>query len=429
MSPYSGEPLPTVSIAGKALTLLLQALVIAGSLLISTLVAVVTVAGSLLIVLEMLVVFLLCSPWLLPQRVTGARRSKLGPWIVAGALSLFVGGGIAIDFWRFMVTPVKIEATEQQIASLEGYEVRQGMHLGDILSDLRRQGLELRHPLFVPFADLGGYDGRIRTGEYAIDPSTWSPYRLLHDLTSSGGKQYAVTLVEGRTIKQALNAVWSQRRFDRTLGLVDYADLARRLDLPAGVESPEGWLLPETYHFPRGTSDMQVLRRAVAEMKSFLDREWQGRVPHPKVKTRYQALILASMVERETGLASERGRVAAVLLRRLEKGIKLQIDSTLIYGLGDEFDGNLRRVHLRRDGPFNTYTRHGMPPTPIALPSREAIRAVFHPADSEALYFVARGDGSHHFSKTLAEHNRAVDRYQKKRRKRAGRAGSPGIRD
>ena len=399
------------------MTILLQALVIAGSLLISTLVAVVTVAGSLLIVLEVLVVFLLCSPWLLPQAVTGARSSNLGPWILAGAFSLFIGGGIAIDFWRFMVTPIKREATEREIASLEGYEVRQGMHLGDILSDLRRQGLKLRHPLFVPFADLWGYDGRIRTGEYAINPRIWSPYRLLYDLTSSGGKQYAVTLIEGKTFKQALNAIWGQRSFDRTLGPINDVELARQLDLPAGVESPEGWLLPETYHFPRGTSDMQVLRRAVAEMKRFLDREWQGRVPHPKVKTGYQALILASMVERETSLASERSRVAAVLLRRLEKRIKLQIDSTLIYGLGDEFDGNLRRVHLRRDGPYNTYTRYGLPPTPIALPSRASIRAVFHPVDSDALYFVSRGNGSHHFSRTLAEHNRAVDRYQKRRRK------------
>ena len=414
MSPYSGEPLPAANFAGKALIILLQALVIAGSLLISVLVAVVTVAGSLLIVLEVLVVFLLCSPWLLPQSVTGGRRrSKLGPWLVAGALSLFIGGGIAIDFWRFMVTPIKLEATERERASLEGYEVRQGMHLGDILGDLRRRGLELKNPLFVPFADLFGYDGRIRTGEYGIDPQTWSPYRLLYDLTSSGGKQYAVTLIEGKTFKQALNAIWGQRGFDRTLGLLDYAELARLLDLPAGVESPEGWLLPETYHFPRGTSEMQVLRRAVVEMKSFLEREWQGRVPHPQVKSKYQALILASMVERETGLASERGQVAAVLLRRMEKRIKLQIDSTLIYGLGNKFDGNLRRVHLRSDGPYNTYTRRGLPPTPIALPSREAIHAVFHPADSDALYFVARGDGSHYFSKTLAEHNRAVDRYQK----------------
>ena len=417
MSPYSGDPLPAANLAGKVLTLLLQALVVAGSLLISTLVAVVTVAGSLLIALEVLVVFLLCSPWLLPQVVTGTRRSTLGSWIIAGALSLFIGGGIAIDFWRFMVTPIKPEATERELASLEGYEVRQGMHLGDILADLHRRGLELQHPLFVPFADLLGYDGRIRIGEYAINPQIWSPYRLLRDLTSSGGKQYAVALIEGKTFKQALNAIWGQRSFVRTLGLIDYAELARQLDLPAGVESPEGWLLPETYHFPRGTSDMQVLRRAVAEMKRFLDREWQRRVPHPEVKSKYQALILASMVEREAGLASERGQIAAVLLRRLEKRIKLQIDSTLIYGLGDEFDGDLRRVHLRRDGPYNTYTRYGPPPTPIALPSREAIRALFHPADSEALYFVARGDGSHHFSKTLAEHNRAVDRYQRRRRK------------
>ena len=316
-----------------------------------------------------------------------------------------------------MVTPMNLEATAQEVAFLEDYEVRQGMHLGDILTDLRRHGLKLKHPLFIPFANLGGYDGRIRTGEYAVNPQAWSPYRLLHDLTSSGGKQYAVTLIEGKTFKQVLYGIWGQPSFERTLGLIDYAELARQLDLPEGVESPEGWLLPETYHFPRGTSDMQVLRRAVAEMKNFLDREWQERVPHPKVKTRYQALILASMVERETGLASERGQVAAVLLRRLEKGIKLQIDSTLIYGLGDEFDGDLRRVHLRRDGPYNTYTRHDMPPTPIALPSRRSIRAVFHPADSEALYFVARGDGSHYFSKTLAEHNRAVDRYQKRRGK------------
>jgi UPF0755 protein len=183
-----------------------------------------------------------------------------------------------------------------------------------------------------------------------------------------------------------------------------------RLGAP-GVH-PEGRFLPETYFFPRGTSDLEVLRRAHRAMGRLLAQAWAERVPGLPLETPDEALVLASIVEKETGMAAERPQVAGVLLRRLERGMPLQADPTVIYGLGAGFDGDLRREDLRRDSPYNTYLRGGLPPTPIALPGRDAIRATLNPDRGSALYFVARGDGTHHFSATFEEHRRAVARYQ-----------------
>ena len=195
-----------------------------------------------------------------------------------------------------------------------------------------------------------------------------------------------------------------------TLDGVDDAELMQRLERPG--QHPEGWFLPDTYHFPRGTRDIVVLRRALQAMERHLEQNWERRRPDLPLDSPYEALILASIVEKETGIPEERARIAGVFVRRLERGMRLQTDPTVIYGMGDAFDGNIRRRDLRTDTPYNTYTRGGLPPTPIALPSAEAVTAVMHPAAGEALYFVSRGDGSHVFSATLQEHNRAVRRYQ-----------------
>jgi len=179
--------------------------------------------------------------------------------------------------------------------------------------------------------------------------------------------------------------------------------------------NPEGRFLPETYYFPRGTTDVDFLRRAYADMQAFLQQVWAQRDDGLPLKSPYEALTLASIVEKETGVAAERPQIAGVFVRRLKKGMKLQTDPTVIYGMGDRYDGDIRFRDLRTDTAYNTYTRFGLPPTPIAMPGKDAILAVLHPADGKALYFVSRGDGSHHFSSTLEEHNRAVDRYQRKR--------------
>ena len=198
--------------------------------------------------------------------------------------------------------------------------------------------------------------------------------------------------------------------FDIELADASTAELMQRI----GIEddNPEGWLFPDTYLFDRGTSDVEILSRAHRRMREVLDEEWAKREQGLPLETPYQALTLASIVEKETGLASERPQIAGVFVRRLQKGMKLQTDPTVIYGMGDDFDGNIRREDLTRPTPYNTYVIQGLPPTPIALPGREAINAVLHPADGDALYFVARGDGSHHFSATLDEHNCAVRHYQ-----------------
>jgi UPF0755 protein len=178
---------------------------------------------------------------------------------------------------------------------------------------------------------------------------------------------------------------------------------------------PEGLFFPSTYRFDDGDSDADILRRAYRRMQRVLDDAWAKRDPELPYATPYEALIMASIVEKETGQADEREAIAGVFVRRLRRGMKLQTDPTVIYGLGAAFDGNLRRADLRRDTPYNTYTRHGLPPTPIALPGAAAIEAALHPADGKALYFVAKGDGSHHFSDSLRQHNNAVRRYQLKR--------------
>ena len=183
-------------------------------------------------------------------------------------------------------------------------------------------------------------------------------------------------------------------------------------------EHPEGRFLPDTYHFPKNLTDVAFLKRAYDAMTQTLAREWEGRAVGLPLKTPYEALILASIVEKETGLASERQAIAGVFVRRLNKGMRLQTDPTVIYGMGDRYKGNIRKSDLQEDTPYNTYRRFGLPPTPIAMPGRDAIHATLHPDDSKNIYFVSRGDGSHHFSATLEEHNNAVIKYQLKGRKR-----------
>jgi UPF0755 protein len=229
---------------------------------------------------------------------------------------------------------------------------------------------------------------------------------------------HSITLIEGWTFAQAVEAI---RRHPAVVvaseGMTDQ-EIAHRLELP--TDSPEGWLLPDTYHFARGTDDLALMAIAATAMEEALDRAWSERVPDLPLDSPYQALILASIIEKETGLAQERPRISGVFVRRLERGMRLQTDPTVIYGLGPKFDGNLRKSDLNRDTPYNSYTRSGLPPTPIALPGRKALVAAVQPADEGALYFVAtgEGDGSHYFSATLEEHNQAVARYLARLRER-----------
>ncbi len=322
-------------------------------------------------------------------------------------LASFAGAWLAMDFDSFRTTPLD---TGDEPVSLV---IKPGSSLRTVAGELHDRGI-LEHPLYlVLLARWQGIDGKIKAGEYALDPGV-TPEKLLQQLTEGRVLQYALTLIEGETFREMMRRITEAPALEQTLENHNGATVMQAIGYP-GLH-PEGRFLPETYHYPRGTRDVDVLRRAFRDMEQFLDAEWMKREADLPLETPYDALILASIVEKETGLASERPQIAGVFIRRLRKGMRLQTDPTVIYGIGEQFDGDIRFRDLRKDTPYNTYTRSGLPPTPIAMPGKDAIRAVLHPAPGDSLYFVARGDGSHLFSATLKAHNRAVDKYQRKRR-------------
>lgn len=259
---------------------------------------------------------------------------------------------------------------------------------------------------------LLGRAAKIKSGSYEVG-SRLTALELLDKLTRGDVTQGELVLVEGRTFRQfrALLDEHPDLRHD-TAGLAESEILSR---LGAAETRAEGLFFPDTYLFDKGSSDLDVLRRAYKAMRARLASGWESRDPSLPLRSSYDLLILASIVEKETGLAADRPLVAAVFANRLRRGMLLQTDPTVIYGLGDRFDGNLRKVDLQRDTPWNTYTRPGLPPTPIAMPGLASLQAAARPPASDRLYFVARGDGSSQFSATLADHNSAVARYQKGR--------------
>jgi UPF0755 protein len=285
---------------------------------------------------------------------------------------------------------------------------------GSSLTSAARQMAEagvLAHPgAFVLMARMLGEAGKVKAGNYEVEEAI-SPLTLLHKITRGDVTLDSITLVEGWTFKQMRQALdrHPALRHD-TAGLAE-GEILKRL----GVEesAAEGWFFPSTYHFSSGSTDFTILRRAHQLMRAHLQAQWEARKPELPLANPYEALILASIIEKETGKATERPLIGAVFINRLRIGMRLQTDPTVIYGLGDGFDGNLRKRDLIADTPYNTYTRAGLPPTPIAMPGLDAIKAAVNPADSSMLYFVSRGDGTSHFSRTLGEHDQAVTKYQK----------------
>jgi UPF0755 protein len=253
----------------------------------------------------------------------------------------------------------------------------------------------------------------LRAGEFELSPGRALP-DILRQLETGRVREHRLTIVEGWTLARLRQELAADPRLIQLTRELDEAALMARL----GCEScyAEGRFLPETYFFTRPTDDLAILRRAHDAMNQAVERAWSGRDRDLPLRSPEELVILASIIERETGQAGERAEVAGVFARRLRIGMRLQTDPTVIYGLGDDFEGRLRRVHLRTDHPWNTYTRHGLPPTPIALPGQSALEAAARPASGTALYFVARGDGTHQFSDTLEQHNAAVNRYIRGRR-------------
>ncbi|WP_120993977.1 endolytic transglycosylase MltG [Stutzerimonas urumqiensis] len=256
-------------------------------------------------------------------------------------------------------------------------------------------------------------DATLHSGEYQLVPGT-TVRELLGAWQRGDVVRYNLTIIEGWTFKQLLAALEAEPKLEHTLKGLTSEQIMERLGHPS--LHPEGRFYPDTYSFTRGTADFDILRRAFERLESVLAEEWARRAEGLPYDDAYQALVMASIIEKETGVPHERSMIAGVFVRRLEKGMLLQTDPTVIYGLGSSYDGTLNRAQLRQPTPYNTYVKPGLPPTPIALVGRAAIHAALHPADGESLYFVARGDGSHVFSATLREHNRAVRQFQLNRR-------------
>jgi UPF0755 protein len=342
------------------------------------------------------------------KRAGGFRRFLRNLFLLA----LLLGAGAAwylhADYRRFAERELALGNQERVL------EVKRGDSFDDVLRRLRRLGVrEGRDWYWKVLAWEQGVITRLQVGEYALGHGL-TPGQLLFKLESGAVIQHRFTIVEGWSFRELRLALARDSGLEQTLAGLSDAEVMKRIGAPG--EHPEGRFLPETYNYTKGITDADLLKRTYLAMKHALDAAWAERDKDLPLRSPYEALILASIVEKETGVAAERPQIAGVFIRRLRLGMKLQTDPTVIYGLGEAFDGNLTRRHLEDDTQYNTYVRFGLPPTPIALPGRAALEAAVRPAPGETLYFVARGDGSHEFTTNLADHNRAVARWQLRRR-------------
>jgi UPF0755 protein len=288
-------------------------------------------------------------------------------------------------------------------------ELRQGESFSGFAERLQSSSVVEPAWLFTMFARLSGDTNRIQAGEYRIVPGE-TPRQLLADLVAGAVAIYEVRIIEGDTIERVVQQLASTPKLKDDVGAAASVTLMAQLGRDDG--NAEGWFFPDTYEYKSGTRTSEILIRANERMRTVLDREWAGRAPGLPYATPAEALIMASIIEKETGRDEDRTKISRVFVSRLQRSMRLQTDPAVIYGLGAAFDGNLTRAHLEAENPYNTYMRSGLPPTPIALPGLASIEAALHPDANDFLYFVARGDGSSEFSATLEEHIAAVRRYQ-----------------
>lgn len=292
-------------------------------------------------------------------------------------------------------------------------DIRSGMTIENVVAELERDNILKNGNYLKWYARLTGEAGKLKVGEYALEPML-TPVELLSILTSGRGIQYSFTIIEGWNFAQVREALAKSPYLKQTLKDLKPDEVMVALGLEG--KPYEGYFLPDTYFFPKNYSDADLLKRSYEAMDKVLSQAWEKRDENLPVKTPHELLTLASIVEKESAIPEERPEIAGVFVRRLQKGMRLQTDPTVIYGLGERYagDGKIYRSDLQRDTPYNTYTRDGLPPTPIAMPSREAIWAASHPNPGKSLYFVAKGYVSegHQFSDTLEEHNRAVRAYR-----------------
>jgi UPF0755 protein len=303
----------------------------------------------------------------------------------------------------YMATPVAIGKLPAE------FEIPPGTGFRGAAQRIEEGGIAIGRLRFELLARLLRRDQDVKAGSYELGAAP-TPLELLDKLTRGDVSQVEVRFIEGWTFAQLRAALDANAFVRHDSQALDARQLLAKLG--AGEAHPEGLFFPDTYLFSKGTSDVRILRRAYDAMQRQLSREWDARDPAVPYRSPYEALIMASIVEKETGRAAEREAIGGALLNRLRSGMLLQVDPSVIYGLGERFEGNLKKIHLLTDGPYNTYTRAGLPPTPIAAPGLASLRAALRPAKTDALYYVARGDGTSQFSRTLEEHNRAVRKFQ-----------------
>jgi UPF0755 protein len=322
--------------------------------------------------------------------------------IVTGVI-VAVGAGAGFQWWsKQPITPGN--------AAVIPFAIAQGSHVAGAAQQMATAGVPVNPFLFGVLARVTGKASQIKAGSYELKPDT-SPRRLLTQLVRGEFAQESLTIIEGWTFRQMRQAIDAAPNLKHeTAKLSDQELLAK---VAPDYKAPEGLFFPDTYLFAKNASDLSIYKQAHEMMMKRLKAAWEKRDPGLPYTEPYQALIMASLVEKETGQKSERAMIAGVFVNRLKAGMLLQTDPTVIYGMGDKYDGKIRKKDLETDTPYNTYTRAGLPPTPIALPGVQSLAAATAPAKTEALYFVSRGDGTSHFSVNLNEHNKAVNQYQR----------------
>ena len=294
---------------------------------------------------------------------------------------------------------------------VKSFEIVKGSNISKVSKHLEQQKIISSASFFRLLAKITRQDTQIKAGEYTLKKGM-TPKQILDLFTKGKTLQYQTRLPEGVTFNDWVKLIKSDKNLTHTLSDDDFKNIMSKLKTPYSDHQPEGLFYPDTYSYPRGTTDIELLQRSHNDMLKLLDEEWEKRTPFKGINTPYDALILASIVEKETGHPEDRAKIARVFLNRLEKGMLLQTDPSVIYGMGENYRGNIQKKDLKKDTPYNTYIRKGLTPTPISIPGAASVKAVFHPAEGDMLFFVAKGkEGKSYFSKTYKEHKKAVIKY------------------
>ncbi len=329
--------------------------------------------------------------------------------LFAAAALVVLGLALALYSYNSLFAEIDLPSRNSASDNPIKLDIVTGSSLSRVALDLQQSGY-LRSPMiFKLWARLLGSDNKIQAGEYELNAGI-TPAELLEKIVRGDSIQYRITLVEGWTFRQALEAIWNATNITPQLDGLSLSEIAVRMNW--NHEYPEGLLYPDTYFYTKGTTDIELLSRANLQLNAVLNQAWETRLGALPYASPYEALTMASIIEKESASNSERELIAAVFVARMDLGMRLQSDPTVIYGMGDRYEGNIRREDLLEETPYNTYRIAGLPPTPIALSGRQSIVAALNPAASDYLYFVAKGDGSHQFSRSLDEHNAAVRQYQ-----------------